>query len=81
MRKGNESNNIKPASKTYYPAVMIDKSLEAGFENGISLLIQVIRLISKFISATFIVSEKIGEKESRHERSPTSTLNVRAIPN
>lgn len=64
----NQIRFIKPALKTYYPAVMIDKSLEAGFENGISFLIQVIRLISKFISATFIVSEKIGEKESRHER-------------
>lgn len=49
--------------KTHYPVVMIDKTLEAGFENGISLLIQVIKLISKFISATFIVSEKIEERK------------------
>lgn len=64
----------KPALKTYYPAIMIDKSLELGFENGISLLIQVIRLISKITSSTFIMYKKIGEKESRHERSPTPSI-------
>lgn len=53
----------KPALKTYYPAIMIDKSLEVGFENGISLLIQVIRLISKITSSTLIVYKKIKKRK------------------
>lgn len=48
----------KPALITYYLAIMTDKRLEVGFKIGISLLI---KLISKFTPAAFIVYESMGE--------------------
>lgn len=51
----------KPALATYYLAIMTDGRLKIGFKNGISLLMQVFKLISKFTLATFIMYENMGE--------------------
>lgn len=51
----------KRALTTYYLAIMTGEGLEIGFKNVISLLMQVLNLISKFTLATFIMYENMGE--------------------